>query len=159
MDCTTARTRIEERADGVLPPNAAAGLEEHLASCAACAAENARAQAVGPLLRAHTAAQARSAQPQLDAMWTRVSAGIAEQRARRRASWLQEWFWLPAALALVVWALLIYPTGAERPPFNPSHFSVSFEDVESDTADVALVDKGEDLPRVIWIIEDGKSQT
>jgi hypothetical protein len=29
--------------------------------------------------------------------------------------------------------------------------------VESDTATVALVDKGEDLPRVIWIIEDGKT--
>jgi len=28
------------------------------------------------------------------------------------------------------------------------------EDVESEVATVALVDKGEDLPRVIWIIED-----
>jgi len=26
--------------------------------------------------------------------------------------------------------------------------------VESEVATVALVDKGEDLPRVIWIIED-----
>ncbi|MBP2675525.1 MAG: hypothetical protein H6Q84_2365, partial [Deltaproteobacteria bacterium] len=33
----------------------------------------------------------------------------------------------------------------------------SVEDVESDDATVALVDKGEDLPRVIWIIEDAKS--
>ncbi|MBP2678356.1 MAG: hypothetical protein H6Q82_1421, partial [Deltaproteobacteria bacterium] len=34
---------------------------------------------------------------------------------------------------------------------------VAVEDVESDVATVALVDKGEDLPRVIWIIEDGKT--
>jgi hypothetical protein len=29
--------------------------------------------------------------------------------------------------------------------------------VESEVATVALVDKGEDLPRVIWIIEDAKT--
>ena len=64
---------------------------------------------------------------------------------------------LAAALALAVAALLIYPTGTERSPFNPRSFDVAVEDVESDAATVALVDKGEDLPRVIWIIEDGKT--
>jgi hypothetical protein len=29
--------------------------------------------------------------------------------------------------------------------------------VESDTATVALVDKGEDLPTVIWIIDDART--
>ena len=42
----------------------------------------------------------------------------------------------------------------DRSPFHPTSFDVSVEDVESDVATVALVDKGEDLPRVIWIIED-----
>jgi len=160
MDCKTARQGIEERADGTLSPAAFPELDAHLASCAACAAESARTDAVGPLLRSWAAAQGDSAAPQLDAMWTRVRAGIGEKKAESaRASWVREWFWLPAALALVVLALLFYPTGADRSPFNPSTFSVSFEDVESDTADVALVNKGEDLPRVIWIIEDAKSQT
>jgi anti-sigma factor RsiW len=159
MDCETARKRIEEKADGLLPPAAGEGLDAHLASCAACAAERARAEAVGPLLRSLASAQAGAAGPQLDAMWTRVRAGIGERKAAARASWVKEWFWLPAALALVVFAILLYPTGADRSPFNPRTFNVSFEDVESDTADVALVNKGDDLPRVIWIIEDAKSQT
>jgi anti-sigma factor RsiW len=160
MDCRTARERIEDRADGLLPPAASKELDAHLAACAACAAERARTDAVGSWLRSYAAAQGASAAPQLDAMWTRVRAGIGEKKAgRARGSWVRDWFWLPAALALVVLALLFYPTGAKRSPFNPSTFSVSFEDVESDTADVALVDKGEDLPRVIWIIEDAKSQT
>jgi anti-sigma factor RsiW len=157
MDCTTARRRIEERADGLLPAAAGPELDAHVASCPACAADRARTDAVGPLLRSWAAAQAGSKAPQLDAMWTRVRAGIGEREGARRASWFKEWFWLPAALALAVSALLLYPTGADRSPFNPRHFNVSFEDVESDTADVALVDKGDDLPRVIWIIEDAKS--
>ncbi len=159
MDCMAARERIEERADGLLAPSAASELEAHLASCPACTEDSARASAVGPLLRSYAAARARAAEPRLDAMWTRVRAGIAEGEAPSRASWIRDWFWLPAAVALVVFALLFYPTGADRPPFNPRHFNVSFEDVESDTAGVVLVDKGEDLPRVIWIIEDAKSQT
>ena len=121
-------------------------------------------EALGRLLRAHAEAEASSAQAGLDAMWTRVRAGIAEAEAgeeeRRPVSRaLRRWWWasVPAAAALVVFALLFYPTKLDRSPFNPSSFDVSVEDVESDDATVALVDKGEDLPRVIWIIEDANS--
>jgi hypothetical protein len=91
-------------------------------------------------------------------MWTRVRAGIGERgEAPPRRAWIPRWAWLPAALALAVAAVLLYPTGTGRQPFNPRSFDVAVEDVESDAATVALVDKGEDLPRVIWIIEDAKS--
>lgn len=117
-------------------------------------------EAIGRLLRAHAEAEASSARAGLDAMWTRVRAGIAEGGEERRpaARALRRWWWVsvPAA-ALVVFALVFYPTRLDRSPFNPSSFDVSVEDVESDDAIVALVDKGEDLPRVIWIIEDAKS--
>jgi hypothetical protein len=43
-----------------------------------------------------------------------------------------------------------------RAPFHPSSFEVAVEDLASDTATVALVDRGDDLPRVIWIIENDK---
>ncbi len=118
-------------------------------------------EALGRLLRAHVAAEASSAGGGLDAMWTRVRAGIAEGEGERRpaARALRRWWWafVPVAAALVVFALLFYPTEQDRSPFNPSSFDVSVEDVESDDAIVALVDKGEDLPRVIWIIEDANS--
>ncbi|MBI5905281.1 MAG: hypothetical protein HZB86_06980 [Deltaproteobacteria bacterium] len=157
MDCRTALDRIAERADGALPPSCSTELDAHLSACAECAAENARTMAVGPLLRSLAVLRAEEKAPQLDVLWTRVRAGIAERGRKPARSLAWRWAWLPAALALAVFALLFYPTGADRPPFNPRHFDVAVEDVESDVATVALVDKGEELPRVIWIIEDAKS--
>ncbi len=157
MDCGTARTMIEERADGTLPPEAGAGLDAHLSSCAACAADRARTDAVGRLLRSRAAVRTAAAQGGLDAMWTRVRAGIEEGKAAPRLFRPWRWAWLPAAAALVVSALLFYPTETDRSPFNPRTFDVSVDYVESETATVALVDRGEDLPRVIWIIEDAES--
>jgi len=155
MDCGAAPGKIEAKADGLLPREAEAELAGHLAGCPACAAEDAAISATGPVLRALTGIRAMEKAPALDAMWTRVRAGIEESReARRRSSWIARWAWIPAAVALTVLALLFYPAGTDRSPFHPSTFDVAIEDVESEVATVALVDKGEDLPRVIWIIED-----
>ena len=155
MDCRAALMKIEATADGLLPREAEAELAGHLAGCPACAAEDAAISATGPALRALTGIRAMGKGPALDAMWTRVRAGIEESReARRRPSWIARWVWIPAAVALAVLALLFYPAGTDRSPFHPSTFDVAVEDVESEVATVALVDKGEDLPRVIWIIED-----
>jgi len=149
---------IEAKADGLLPREAEAKLAGHLAGCAACAAEDAAILATGPALRALTGIRAMEKAPALDAMWTRVRAGIEESReARRRPSWIARWAWVPAAVAVAGVALLLYPAGTDRPPFHPSSFDVAVEEVESEVATVALVDKGEDLPRVIWIIEDAKT--
>ena len=158
MDCRTALEKIEAKADGLLSREAEAELDGHLAGCAACTVEDAAISATGPVLRALTGIRAREKGPALDAMWTRVRAGIEESRAaRRRSSWITRWAWIPAAVAIAVSALLFYPVRTDRSPFHPSTFDVSVEDVESDSATVALVDKGEDLPRVIWIIEDAKT--
>jgi len=146
---------IEAKADALLPREAEAGLAGHLAGCPACAAEDAAIAATGPALRALTGIRSMEKAPELDAIWTRVRAGIEEGReARRRSPWIARWAWVPAAFALAVVAFLFYPAGTDRSPFHPSTFDVSVEDVESEGATVALVDKGEDLPRVIWIIED-----
>jgi len=158
MDCGTALGKILAKADGLLPREEAAELAGHLAGCPACAAEDAALSATGPLLRALTGIRAMEKAPALDAMWTRVRAGIGESRkARRRSSWIARWVWIPATVAVAILALLFYPARTDRSPFHPSSFDVAVEDVESDVATVALVDKGEDLPRVIWIIEDAKS--
>jgi anti-sigma factor RsiW len=155
MDCRAALGKIEAKADGLLPREEEAALAGHLAGCPACSAEDAAISATGPLLRALTGIRAAEKAPALDAMWTRVRAGIEENReTRRRSPWIARWAWIPAAVALAVSALLFYPSRTDRSPFHPSSFDVAVEDVESDVATVALVDKGEDLPRVIWIIED-----
>jgi anti-sigma factor RsiW len=155
MDCRAALMNIGTKADGLLPREAEAELADHLAGCPACAAEDAAISATGPALRALTGIRAREKAPALDAMWTRVRAGIEESReVRRRSSRIGRWAWVPAVAALAVVAFLFYPAGTDRSPFHPSTFDVAVEDVESEVATVALVDKGEDLPRVIWIIED-----
>ena len=158
MDCRAAHARIEEKADGLLPREAEGELAGHLAGCPACAADDAATSATGPALRALTGIRAMEKGPALDAMRTRVRAGIEESReTRRRPWWIARWAWIPAAVALAAAALLFYPAGTDRSPFHPSTFDVAVEDVESEVATVALVDKGEDLPRVIWIIEDAKT--
>ena len=155
MDCGTALGKITAKADGLLPREEEASLAGHLAGCPACAAEEAAISATGPALRALTGIRAMGKAPALDAMWTRVRAGIEESReTRRRSAWIARWAWIPAGAALAVSALLFYSAGTDRSPFHPSSFDVAVEDVESEVATVALVDKGEDLPRVIWIIED-----
>ena len=155
MECRTALMNIEAKADGLLPREAEADLAAHLAGCPACAAEDAAVSATGPVLRALAGIRAVEKAPALDAMWTRVRAGIEEGReAGRRPSWIRRWAWIPAVAALAVAALLFYPAGTDRSPFHPSTFDVAVEELESEVATVALVDKGEDLPRVIWIIED-----
>jgi anti-sigma factor RsiW len=158
MDCRAALEKIEAKADGLLPREAEAELVDHLAGCPACAAENAAISATGTMLRALTGIRAREKAPALDAMWTRVRAGIEEGReTRRHFPWIGRWVWIPAAVALAVAALVFYPSGTDRSPFHPSTFDVAVEEVESEVATVALVDKGEDLPTVIWIIEDAET--
>ena len=158
MDCGTAPGKMIAKADGLLPREEAVDLAGHLAGCPACAAEDAAISSTGSVLRALTGIRAMEKAPALDAMWTRVRAGIEESReTRRRSSWIARWAWIPVAVALAVSALLFYPAGTGRSPFHPSSFDVAVEEVESDVATVALVDKGEDLPTVIWIIEDART--
>ena len=157
MDCAKAVKLIETLIDGRLPPREAAAVREHVDGCPSCGAEEESLRRVGALLRLWTSARAAEGAG-LDAMWTRVAAGIEERRGERRlAAIARKWLWIPAAAALAVFTLLFYSPDGARAPFRPKSFDVSVESLESDTATLALVDKGEDLPRVIWIIEDGKS--
>ena len=158
MDCRTARTLIEQQADGLLRLDAGAKLEAHISICKACAVEQSRMIAVGRLLRSHAAARTVSAQNSLDMMWTRVRAGIGEKAPAGGVLSRRLWAALPVgALALLIFALLFYPSGPDRSPFNPQTFDVSVEEIESDSAVVTQLNMGEDLPRVIWIIEDAES--
>lgn len=158
MECGKVLQVLQEEIDGRLPPSVAAGVRGHLESCASCAAEASAYRRVGEFLRVWTVAREAEKAPQLEAMWTRVRAGIDERKDRGRfASLARKWFWLPAAAALAGLALLFYSSGVNWAPFNPTSFDVAVEDLESDTATVALVDRGEDLPRVIWIFENDKT--
>ena len=157
MDCAKTREMIQDHIDGVLPPDVAGKVREHLVSCGPCAAEDAEFRQVGELLRLWSAARVEEREPQLSVLSTRIRAGIEEKSVPWHSSLLRRWFWVPAAAMLAVFALLFYPSDGTRAPFHPKSFDVTVESLESDTATVALVDKGEGLPRVIWIIENGKT--
>ena len=157
MECRETRQRIQDVIDGRLPPGDAEEVRRHLRACAPCAAEEADLARVGDLLRLWSAARVGEREPQLSALWTRVRAGIEQQGSPWYAPLLRRWFFVPAATALAVLILLFYPSDGTRAPFHPKSFDVTVESLESDTATVALVDKGEELPRVIWVIEHGKT--
>ena len=157
MECRETRQRIPDVIDGRLPPGEAEEVRRHLRACAPCAAEEADLARVGDLLRLWSAARVGEREPQLSALWTRVRAGIEQQGSPWYAPLLRRWFFVPAATALAVLILLFYPSDGTRAPFHPKSFDVTVESLESDTATVALVDKGEELPRVIWVIEHGKT--
>ncbi len=158
MDCRKASELLEALIDGRLPPQEASEVREHVGACPSCAAEERSLRNVGELVRLWTSARVAERDAGLDALWTRVAAGIEARRGERRlAAIARRWFWVPATAALAVSALLFYSSDGTKTPFQPKSFDVSVESLESDTATLALVDKGEDLPRVIWIIEDGKS--
>ena len=158
MDCVKVLKVLQEAIDGMLPPKESADVRAHLESCESCSAEASSYGRVGDLLRLWTAARSAEKAARLDVLWTRVHAGIEEKKSRGMgARWARKWFWLPAAAALAVLILLFYPSGVSRAPFHPRSFDVAVEELDSDTATVALVDRGEDLPRVIWIIENDKT--
>jgi anti-sigma factor RsiW len=158
MDCKKVIRMLQDEIDGRLPPSEEAEVRRHVASCVSCAAEADSYRRVGEMLRLWTASRTAEKAPQLDVLWTRVSAGIEERKPRKGpAAWVRRWLWFPAAAALAVVALLFYPPDVRRTPYHPTSFDVAVEDLESDAATVALVDKGDDLPRVIWIIENDKS--
>jgi anti-sigma factor RsiW len=157
MECGETRQRIQDLIDGRLPPGEAEEVRGHLRACAPCADEEADLTRVGDLLRLWSAARVGEREPQLSALWTRVRAGIDQRRSPWHAPLLRRWFFVPAAAALAVLILLFYPSDGTRAPFHPKSFDVTVESLESDTATVALVDKGEELPRVIWVIENGKT--
>lgn len=158
MDCEKVIRMLQDEIDGNLPPSEAEEVRLHVASCAACAAETEAYRRVGEMLRLWTVSRAAEKAPQLDVLWTRVRAGIEEGgRPKEAAARARRWLWIPVAGALAVFALLFYPSLVSRAPYRPTSFDVAVEDLESDTATVALVDKGDDLPRVIWIVENDKS--
>ena len=157
MDCTKTREMIQDHIDGCLPPDAAEAIRGHLGACRPCAAEEEELRRVGDMLRLWSAVQVGEREGKLSPLWTRVRAGIEERREPGLSRLLRRWFWVPAAAAVAVVALLFYPSNGTRAPFHPKSFDVTVESLESDTATVALVDKGEGLPRVIWIIENGKT--
>lgn len=158
MDCKKVIRMLQDEIDGRLPPFEAAEVRRHVDSCESCATEADAYRRVGEMLRLWAASRAAEKAPQLDALWTRVSAGIEEgKQPKGLAAWARRWLWIPAAAAVAVLALLFYPSNVSRAPYHPTSFDVAVEDLESDAATVALVDKGDDLPRVIWIIENDKS--
>jgi anti-sigma factor RsiW len=159
MDCKKDDKLLHEWIDNRLTGPEAERVRAHVAGCPRCVDTVEAYRASGDLLRAWAAGGARERSPQLDAMWTRVRAGIAEkQEAKRTTRRWRHWLWLPAAAALAVFTLMVYPSVVGRGPISPGDFRVEVETLDSETSTVALLDRGADFPQVIWISDDDDNQ-
>ncbi len=159
MDCRRDVKLLHEWIDGRLSGDEASKVRDHVAACPKCADSVAAFRATGDLLRARAGAGVREQSPRLDAMWTRVRAGISENEIERQARFRwRHLFWIPAAGALAVFALLVYPSVVGRGPITPGDFRVAVESLDSETSTVALLDRGEEFPQVIWISDDDDNQ-
>lgn len=98
MKCQEMDERLDDYVDGALDAAAAAEVERHLASCAACRAAE---QATRRLL-AHAAALPRSVAPPRD-LWPGIERTIGRRGLADVLAWRQPW--LLAAAAAVVAAL------------------------------------------------------
>lgn len=91
-------------------------------------------------------------------MWTRVRAGIEERRvATPRLNCVWKWALFSCVIFLALLSVLLYPASVGRGPIHPNSYEVSVESLESDSSAVALLDRGRDYPRVIWILDDERT--
>jgi len=113
LECRTAESWIVRSADGILAPNEAAELEEHLAGCPACRAKHEAHLLVRQTLATRPAAAVPPA----------FAARVIARARRQQPDWIQsaDWRWwtqalLPVAACLAVAAVLANGTAGPGPP-------------------------------------------
>jgi len=100
MRCEEIRARLDDWAEGTLPPQESRDVAAHLATCAACAAEARELKA----LLAAAAELPREILPPRD-LWAEIDVRLdapANSSSRRPSAGLPRWALVAAALALVV---------------------------------------------------------
>jgi len=110
MECEAARAQLADRLTGTLSPEAAAALDEHLRSCAACAGDANETDDTWARLADIPAAQADSA-----AMWARFD-GLLERTAAPQRWWTPRALQAAAAVALVATGFLLGRTVSPSAP-------------------------------------------
>ncbi len=150
MKCREAREKFELLKTGELPPEERENVESHVKACQECQGFLGDSERIGALLRRFVEEEI-SGLPE-EVVVGRVRAAVRESGGRRRFSGLVKWLLpiLVGAVALV--AVLFYPSFETRKTREFS-YRVSVERVEAVNAAVVLVERGEDIPKVIWIIE------
>jgi len=139
MDCGTALRKIIAKADGLLPR------EEERSWRATFPGARVRRGGCGdlrdgPALRALTGIRAMEKAP-LSTRCGRGCAGIEEGRKRGGVPRGSRGGRGSSGRRHCGCGAPVLPAGTSRSPFHPSSFDVAVEDVESDVATVALVDK------------------
>jgi anti-sigma factor RsiW len=150
-------------ADGVLPDDDRAWVDDHLAGCAPCRDRRALIGAQGQALR--EALAARAAPIPLDGFADRVLARLAEQRAApsRAPVWAREMWWAHrtaftaasglAAAACIALAFFLSPSRGDDDLGLLADNSPQVEEVDFGTRDGAVLQ----LPKettVIWMSDD-----
>lgn len=153
MICSDIRNKIEPLIGGMLQPVEEGEVRKHLDTCEDCKNYVDETSRLGELLRQYV-------RDEVDRLPGNVIVGRVEAVLRETAEERKSWFFgklkylIPAmvgAVALIL--ILVYPSMVNRTGRPDLKFAATVESIEAENATVMLVDRGADVPKVIWIIE------
>lgn len=150
MNCREVRERFELVEMGGAGHGEAEEVRRHLASCRECSAYVEDVKRTGELLRQFVSEEVEKV-PE-NAVLSRVEASIREEREKKIFPRFLTRL-APVIVGLLALAAVMFYSSIEEKPSRVASFDVTVESVEAVNATVVLVNKGEDSPKVIWIIE------
>ncbi len=167
MACQEMRKKIELKRDGALDPVEGPIVSGHLEECSPCREYQRVTAQLGEKIREYISYEV-GALPE-NAILSRVEASLGEVE-RGSGGWVSRyWKVLVPALAgaIALSLILFYPSSKEQKIAEKAdvihreyarrdgrlNFAATVESLEARDAEVVLVDRGVENPKVIWIID------
>ncbi len=172
MECGKIREKIDLLVDGYLLSGEVGAVLEHMDTCRDCRGYRDDIEKMGKGIRSYIGEEVEAIPENL--ILHRVEASIAELEEEKRRGWFIRYrnILIPSLVGVVALVLILFypsskapykaPQVAERNDRTPGEFTkgpgklrfaATVESLEAEGADVVLVDRGTDDPKVIWIIE------
>jgi len=172
MECGKIREKIDLLIDGYLPVEEEGKVRDHMDKCGDCRRYRDDIEEMGNGIRDYIGKEVKALPDNL--ILHRIEASLNELEEGKRRGWFIRYrnILIPALVGVVALTLILFypssnvPEVAKKNDRNPGEFTkgagklrfaATVESLEAEDAEVVLVDRGSNDPKVIWIIEgDGR---